>query len=188
VLIGKSRPVRIIRGLLATAVVVALALVGLVIAQVLGTSSPEPQSPQPIVMSTDDEHSSTDGQRRGPRDKANDEDGPDRAAGRGGGDDDDDDDGGDTLTHGNVRLDLRQRQAFVGKKQVELSAREFRLAEVFLSNANQVLSREQLLSHVWGYDFDPGSNVVDVYVGYLRKKFGADVITSVRGMGYRLKS
>jgi len=46
----------------------------------------------------------------------------------------------------------------------------------------------QLLSHVWGYDFDPGSNVVDVYVGYLRKKFGADVITTVRGMGYRLKS
>ncbi len=118
---------RIIRGLLATAVVVALALVGLVIAQVLGTSSPEPQSPQPIVMSTDDEQSSTDGQRRGPRDKANDEDGPDRAAGRGGGDADDDDDGGDTLTHGNVRLDLRQRQAFVGKKQVELSAREFGL-------------------------------------------------------------
>ena len=121
---------RIIRGLLATAVVVALALVGLVIAQVLGTSSPEPQSPQPIVMSTDDEQSSTDGQRRGPRDKANDDDGPDRAAGRDGGDDDDDDDdddGGDTLTHGNVRLDLRQRQAFVGKKQVELSAREFGL-------------------------------------------------------------
>jgi hypothetical protein len=57
VLIGKSRPVRIIRGLLATAVVVALALVDLVIAQVLGTSSPEPQSPQPIVMSTDDENS-----------------------------------------------------------------------------------------------------------------------------------
>ena len=52
-------------------------------------------------------------------------------------------------------------------------------------NAGQVLSREQLLDHVWGYDFDPGSNVVDVYVGYLRKKFGADAIATVRGMGYR---
>ena len=49
-----------------------------------------------------------------------------------------------------------------------------------------MLSREQLLSHVWGYDFDPGSNIVDVYVGYLRKKLGADLIETVRGMGYRL--
>jgi len=52
-------------------------------------------------------------------------------------------------------------------------------------NAGRVLSREQLLSHVWGYDFDPGSNVVDVYVGYLRKKFGPESINTVRGMGYR---
>jgi DNA-binding response OmpR family regulator len=52
-------------------------------------------------------------------------------------------------------------------------------------NAGQVLSREQLLDHVWGLDFDPGSNVVDVYVGYLRRKFGADAISTVRGMGYR---
>ena len=59
-------------------------------------------------------------------------------------------------------------------RSVDLSAREFRMAEFFLLNVGQVLSREQLLSHVWGYDFDPGSNVVDVYVGYLRRKFGAD--------------
>ncbi len=52
-------------------------------------------------------------------------------------------------------------------------------------NAGNVLSREQLLDHVWGLDFDPGSNVVDVYVGYLRKKFGAHTIATVRGMGYR---
>ncbi len=58
--------------------------------------------------------------------------------------------------------------------EVDLSAREFALAEIFMINAGQVLSREQLLDHVWGLDFDPGSNVVDVYVGYLRKKFGAD--------------
>ena len=67
---------------------------------------------------------------------------------------------------------MRTRRAQVGGKVVDLSAREFRMAEFFLLNVGQVLSREQLLSHVWDYDFDPGSNVVDVYVGYLRKKFG----------------
>ncbi len=57
-----------------------------------------------------------------------------------------------------------------------------------MRNPGQVLSREQLLSHVWGYDFDPSSNVVDVYVRYLRKKLGADRIETVRGMGYRLRA
>jgi two-component system, OmpR family, response regulator len=61
------------------------------------------------------------------------------------------------------------------------------MLEVLMRHAGQVLSREQLLSHVWGYDHDPGSNVVDVYVGYLRKKLGADVIETARGMGYRLR-
>jgi DNA-binding response OmpR family regulator len=51
-----------------------------------------------------------------------------------------------------------------------------------------VLSREQLLSHVWGYDYDPGSNVVDVYVGYLRKKLGSHHFDTVRGVGYRFKA
>ncbi|UPK76614.1 response regulator transcription factor [Nocardioidaceae bacterium SCSIO 66511] len=92
----------------------------------------------------------------------------------------------DELTAGPIRLDLRTREATVDGELVELSAREFKLAEVFLRNSGQVLSREQLLSHVWGYDFDPGSNVVDVYVGYLRKKLGSDAIVTVRGMGYRL--
>lgn len=91
------------------------------------------------------------------------------------------------LQQGRVRLDLRRRQALVDDIVVDLSAREFTLAEMFLRNAGQVLSREQLLSHVWGYDFDPGSNVVDVYVSYLRKKLGSDVISTVRGMGYRLE-
>lgn len=91
----------------------------------------------------------------------------------------------DALTAGQVRLDLRTRRATVAGRQIDLSAREFALAEMFLTNAGQVLSREQLLDHVWGLDFDPGSNVVDVYVGYLRKKFGSDTITTVRGMGYR---
>ncbi len=95
------------------------------------------------------------------------------------------------LLAGGVSLDLRSRRASVagsdGRRQVvELTAREFALAEVFLRHPGQVLSREQLLSHVWGYDFDPGSNVVDVYVRYLRRKLGESVIETVRGMGYRL--
>lgn len=94
----------------------------------------------------------------------------------------------DVLEAGAVRLDLRTRMATVGGNQVDLSAREFKLAEIFMRNAGMVLSREQLLDHVWGLDFDPGSNVVDVYVGYLRKKLGANCITTVRGMGYRFNS
>ena len=92
------------------------------------------------------------------------------------------------LQHGPVGLDLRTRRVSVEGRTVDLSAREFALAEMFLRNPGQVLSREQLLSHVWGYDFDPSSNVVDVYVGYLRKKLGAELIQTVRGMGYRLSA
>jgi DNA-binding response OmpR family regulator len=90
------------------------------------------------------------------------------------------------LSQGDLRLDLRSRRAYVEGKAVDLSAREFALAEVFLRNPDQVLSREQLLSHVWGYDFDPGSNIVVVYVRYLRRKLGSSRIETVRGMGYRL--
>ena len=90
------------------------------------------------------------------------------------------------LRYGDLALDLRSRRAAIGTRTVELSAREFTLAETFLRNPGQVLSREQLLSHVWGYDFDPGSNVVDVYVRYLRKKLGARRIETLRGAGYRL--
>jgi DNA-binding response OmpR family regulator len=94
----------------------------------------------------------------------------------------------DGLSVGGMRLDLRTRAAQVDGVEVELSTREFRLAEVFFRNPGQVLSREQLLDHVWGYDFDPGSNVVDVYVGYLRRKLGAAAISTVRGIGYRLET
>jgi DNA-binding response OmpR family regulator len=90
------------------------------------------------------------------------------------------------LSHGDLSLDLRTRRARVGDRTVDLSAREFTLTEMFLRSPGQVLSREQILSHVWGYDFEPGSNVVDVYVRYLRNKLGADRIQTVRGMGYRL--
>jgi two-component system copper resistance phosphate regulon response regulator CusR len=90
------------------------------------------------------------------------------------------------LRSGDAELDLRTRQARVRGQTVELSAREFTLAEVFFQHPGQVLSREQLLNDVWGYDFDPGSNILDVYVGYLRKKIGKERIINVRGMGYRL--
>ncbi|KRF15489.1 two-component system response regulator [Nocardioides sp. Soil797] len=103
------------------------------------------------------------------------EQGSDQGAGR-----------GDVLEAGGVRLDLRTRRASVDGREVDLSAREFTLLEIFLLNPGQVLSREQLLDHAWGFDFDPGSNVVDVYVGYLRKKLGAGRFATVRGMGYRL--
>jgi two-component system, OmpR family, copper resistance phosphate regulon response regulator CusR len=91
------------------------------------------------------------------------------------------------LRSGDAALDLRTRRVTVDDRSVELTAREFALAETFFRHSGQVLSREQLLSHVWGYDYDPGSNVVDVYVGYLRKKLGEGWISTVRGMGYRLE-
>jgi two-component system, OmpR family, copper resistance phosphate regulon response regulator CusR len=90
------------------------------------------------------------------------------------------------LTVGEVSLDLRTRRAAVGGRAVDLSAREFALLEALMRHPGQVLTRQQLLSHVWGYDFDPGSNVVDVYVRYLRRKLGADTIETVRGVGYRM--
>ncbi len=99
-------------------------------------------------------------------------------------------DGGEAtaLQVGSLSLDLRTRRVSVDGRDVELTAREFTLAETFFRHPDQVLSREQLLDRVWGYDFDPGSNVVDVYVRYLRRKLGADVIETVRGMGYRLRA
>jgi len=90
------------------------------------------------------------------------------------------------LQAADITLDLRSRSARVRGEPVDLTTREFALAEVFIRHAGQVLSREQLLSHVWGYDFDPASNVVDVYVRYLRRKLGAHRILTVRGTGYRL--
>lgn len=90
-----------------------------------------------------------------------------------------------TLTHDEVTLDILGRRATVDGREVDLSAREFALAEQFLRNPGQVLTREALLSSVWGMDFDPGSNVVDVYVRYLRGKLGVHHIATVRGTGYR---
>jgi two-component system, OmpR family, copper resistance phosphate regulon response regulator CusR len=91
------------------------------------------------------------------------------------------------LEVGTAKLNLKTRRVSHGDATIELSAREFALAELFFRHPGQVLTREQLLSNVWGYDYDPGSNIVDVYVGYLRKKIGDDLIKTVRGMGYRLE-
>ena len=87
---------------------------------------------------------------------------------------------------GGMHLDLRTRYASIDGEPVELSAREFTMLQAFMEHPDQVLSRSQLLDMVWGYDFDPGSNVVDVYVRYLRRKIGSERIVTVRGMGYCL--
>jgi DNA-binding response OmpR family regulator len=92
------------------------------------------------------------------------------------------------LRVGDVALDLRTRWASVAGATVELSTREFELLRTFLQHPDQVLSREQLLDRVWGYDYDPGSNVVDVYVGYLRRKLGQAKFETVRGVGYRFRA
>lgn len=85
-----------------------------------------------------------------------------------------------------LEMDCRGRRTRLGGREVDLPGREFALAQTFLRHAGQVLSREQLLSRVWGGDFDPGSNTVDVDVRYLRHKLGADRCETVRGMGYRM--
>jgi DNA-binding response OmpR family regulator len=90
------------------------------------------------------------------------------------------------LRHGDLSLDLRTRQALIGERAIDLTTREFTLAELLLRHPGQVLSREQILSHVWGYNHDPDSNIVDVYIRYLRNKLGAERIATVRGAGYRL--
>jgi len=88
-----------------------------------------------------------------------------------------------------IAVNLLDRRVTRAGEEVSLSAREFDLLVYFLRHKNQVLSREQLLSGVWGYDFDPGTNVVEVYVGYLRRKLSLDgspaPIDTVRSVGYR---
>jgi two-component system, OmpR family, copper resistance phosphate regulon response regulator CusR len=91
-----------------------------------------------------------------------------------------------SLTAGSAELDLRARRITIDGQEEDLTTREFALAELLFRHPGQVLSREQILSHVWGFDHDPGSNVVDVYIGYLRRKLGQDAIQTVRGVGYRL--
>jgi two-component system response regulator QseB len=91
------------------------------------------------------------------------------------------------LKVGDAALDFRTRRVTLGLRRVRLTARESALAETLFRHPGQVLSREQLLSHVWGYAYDPAYNVVDVYVGYLRRELDEGRISTVRGIGYRLK-
>ena len=91
------------------------------------------------------------------------------------------------LTVGTASLDLISRRLEVDGQTHDLTAREFGLAELFFRHTGQVLSRQQILDQIWGYDFEPESNIVEVYVRYLRIKLGAEWITTVRGMGYRME-
>ena len=92
-----------------------------------------------------------------------------------------------TVSHGAVTLDLRTREARIDGRSVELTSREFALLETFMRHRGEVLSQPQLLDQVWGYDHEPRSNVVEVYVAYLRKKLRNDIVETVRGMGYRFR-
>lgn len=91
-----------------------------------------------------------------------------------------------------LAMDLLSRRVWRGERQVELSSREFALLEYFMRHPGQVLSRQQILSALWDYDFDPGSNIVDVYVRHLRNKIDRrsepSLIQTVRGAGYRLEA
>ena len=91
------------------------------------------------------------------------------------------------LRVGGIRVDVQQREVTVDGRTVNLSAREFSLLKAFVGHPLQVLSRQELLSMAWGMNFDPGTNLVDVYVGYLRRKLGGPVIETVRGAGYCLR-
>jgi DNA-binding response OmpR family regulator len=91
------------------------------------------------------------------------------------------------LRVGGISVDQLRRQVTVGGRTFSVSAREFALLQAFVGHPGQVLSRQELLSMAWGMDFDPGTNLVDVYVGYLRRKLGEALIETVRGSGYRLR-
>ena len=92
------------------------------------------------------------------------------------------------LRAGGICLDVLERAVTAGGRTVSLPAREFTLLQAFLSHPDQILSRQELLSMAWGMDFDPQTNLVDVYVGYLRRKVGEPAIETVRGAGYRLRT
>jgi DNA-binding response OmpR family regulator len=95
--------------------------------------------------------------------------------------------GGTVVEAGPLMLDLASNRASLGEQSVVLSAREGSLLAAFVRHAGEVLSRDELLRLVWELEFDPGSNVVDVYVAALRRKLGPTVIETVRGRGYRLR-
>lgn len=89
------------------------------------------------------------------------------------------------VSRGGIELDLRTRDVRIDGRLVQLTSREFALLETFMRHPAQVLSQPQLLDQVWGFDYDPSSNIVEVYVGHLRRKLRPDVIETVRRVGYR---
>jgi two-component system OmpR family response regulator len=95
------------------------------------------------------------------------------------------------LEVGDLRLDPARRRAWRAEVELDLSPKEFALLELFLSHPGEVLTRTRILEHVWDFAYDPASNVVDQYIGYLRRKidrpFGRDDLETVRGAGYRLR-
>jgi two-component system, OmpR family, response regulator len=95
------------------------------------------------------------------------------------------------LEVGDLRLDPARRQAWRGQARLDLSPKEFALLELFLARPGEVLTRTRILEHVWDFAYEPASNIVDQYVGYLRRKidrpFGRRSIDTVRGAGYRLR-
>jgi DNA-binding response OmpR family regulator len=95
-----------------------------------------------------------------------------------------------TLHYGPIELDQHDHLVRVAGTTVPLTATEYRLLEYFLRRTESIVTRDQLAEHVWGGDYDPFSNVADVYIGYLRRKLGpaAPWIHTVRGLGYMLKS
>jgi DNA-binding response OmpR family regulator len=95
---------------------------------------------------------------------------------------------GGLLRAGGICLDLQTRQVISGGRKASLSAREFALLRAFVGRPGQTLSRQELLSMAWNIDFDPQTNLVDVYIRYLRRKLGQPVIETVRGAGYRLRT
>jgi len=98
----------------------------------------------------------------------------------------------ENLQVGDLVLDLRRHEATRAGKEIELTAKEFQLLEYLMRNAGNVLTRTQILDHVWGYNFDSFSNVVDIYVHYLRNKIDKDfpepMLRTVRGVGYSLRA
>ncbi|GGS59792.1 response regulator transcription factor [Streptomyces rubiginosohelvolus] len=98
----------------------------------------------------------------------------------------------DVLSFADLRMDLATREVTRGERRVELTRTEFTLLEMFLSHPRQVLTREQILKAVWGFDFEPSSNSLDVYVMYLRRKTEAGgeprLVHTVRGVGYALRT
>jgi DNA-binding response OmpR family regulator len=93
-----------------------------------------------------------------------------------------------SIEAGGIVLDLLDRTVRVDQRPLSLTTRQFDLLEVFVREHGNVLARSDLLARIWGIDFDPGTNLVDVHVGHLRRKVGADRIETIKGVGYRLRA